>query len=77
MVVGTSALVSPANSLPAIAKEHHAKIIEINIEKTHLTETATDVFLQGNAGEMIPSLLEEIKIMKEEGTGRVRAPNQR
>ena len=70
MVVGTSALVSPANSLPAIAKEHHAKIIEINLEKTHLTETVTDVFLQDSTGEIISSLVEEIKIMKEEGVSR-------
>jgi len=67
MVVGTSALVSPANSLPAVAKQHHAKIIEINLERTHLTETLTDIFLQGSAGETISSLVEAVKILRESG----------
>ncbi len=61
MVVGTSAVVSPANTIPSIAKENGAKIIEINKESTHLTHTVTDVFLQGSAGEIIPALVEEIK----------------
>jgi NAD-dependent deacetylase len=61
MVVGTSALVSPANTIPAIAKDRGAKIIEINLEPTHLTETITDVFLQGKAGEIITALLTEVK----------------
>jgi NAD-dependent deacetylase len=61
MVVGTSAVVSPANTIPAIAKERGSKIIEINLEPTHLTDTITDIFLQGKAGEVITALLEEIK----------------
>jgi NAD-dependent deacetylase len=61
MVVGTSALVSPANTIPAIAKDRGAKIIEINLEPTRLTETITDVFLQGKAGEIITALLTEVK----------------
>ena len=61
MVVGTSAVVSPANTIPAIAKERGAKIIEINLEPTHLTETITDIFLQGKAGDVITALLPEVK----------------
>lgn len=61
MVVGTSAVVSPANTIPSIAKERGAKIIEINLEPTHLTETITDIFLQGQAGEVIMALLQEVK----------------
>jgi NAD-dependent deacetylase len=61
MVVGTSAVVSPANTIPAIAKERGSKIIEINLEPTHLTDTITDIFLQGKAGEVIMALLQEIK----------------
>lgn len=61
MVVGTSALVSPANTIPSVAKQSGAKLIEINKEATHLTDTITDVFLQGNAGEMIPALVKEVK----------------
>ena len=61
MVVGTSAVVSPANTIPGIAKDRGAKIIEINLEPTHLTETVTDIFLQGKAGEIITALLREVK----------------
>lgn len=61
MVVGTSALVSPANTLPSIAKSHGAKIIEINKERTHLTGTLTDLFLQGSAGEILASLVETVR----------------
>jgi NAD-dependent deacetylase len=60
MVVGTSAVVSPANTIPSIAKDRGARIIEVNLERTHLTDTITDVFLQGKAGEIIAALVEEV-----------------
>jgi len=61
MIVATSAVVSPANTIPGIAKQNGAKIIEINQEKTHLTDSLTDVFIQGEAGEIIEGLVAEIK----------------
>jgi NAD-dependent deacetylase len=61
MVVGTSAVVSPANTIPSIAKDRGARIIEVNLERTHLTDTITDVFLQGKAGEIITALVEEVR----------------
>lgn len=61
MIVGTSALVSPANTIPSIAKSNGAKIIEMNMEKTHLTDTVTDLYIQGKAGETIPALVAELK----------------
>lgn len=64
MVVGTSAVVSPANSIPGIAKNNGAKIVEVNMEETHLTRTVTDVFLMGRAGEIIPALVAEVKKLK-------------
>jgi NAD-dependent deacetylase len=57
MVVGTSAVVSPANSIPILAKKNGAKIIEINKETTLLTSRLTDVFLQGDAGDIIEKLV--------------------
>jgi NAD-dependent deacetylase len=63
MVVGTSAVVSPANTLPSNAKRNGAKVIEINKESTHLTETLTDVFLQGSAAEVIPAIVIRLKEM--------------
>jgi len=61
LVIGTSAVVSPANTIPTIAKQNHAKIIEINKERTHLTDSITDIFLQGGAGAIVESLVEEVK----------------
>lgn len=64
MVVGTSAVVSPANTIPALAKERGAKIIEINTESTHLTHTVTDIFIGRSAGVAIPELVNELKKRK-------------
>jgi len=54
-------VVSPANSIPVIAKQNGAKLIEINLENTHLTDSITDIFLKGRAGEILPALLKELK----------------
>ena len=62
IVAGTSALVSPANTIPSIAKQNGAKIVEINKENTHLTGSITDVFLQGDAGRVMNSLVEAVKM---------------
>ncbi len=64
LVVGTSALVSPANSIPYMARQNGAKIIEINKERTQLTHSLTDVFLEGSAGAIISALVDEIKDMR-------------
>ncbi len=61
LVIGTSAVVSPANTIPTVAKQNHAKIIEINMEKTHLTDSVTNIFLQGSAGEIVDALVKEVK----------------
>jgi len=61
LVIGTSAVVSPANTIPTVAKQNHATIIEINMERTHLTDTITDIFLRGSAGEIVDELVQEVK----------------
>ncbi len=61
MIVGTSAVVSPANTIPVLAKERGAKLIEINKEETHLSGGMTDVFLKGSAGEIIPALVSAVQ----------------
>jgi NAD-dependent deacetylase len=63
MVAGTSAVVSPANTIPSITKQNGGKIIEINKERTHLTDTVSDVFIQGGAGEILEALVAEVKRM--------------
>lgn len=64
LLVGTSAEVAPANAIPVLAKERGAIIIEINLERTRLTDSLTDIFLEGPAGETIPALVVELKKMK-------------
>src|SRR6185295_8806157 len=52
-VIGTSALVYPAASLPEIAKAAGAYVCEVNPERTPLSELCDEV-LTGKAGEVLP-----------------------
>jgi len=61
LVVGTSAVVYPAASIPIMAKERGAKVIEINLEPTPLTNQISDYLICGAAGEIIPAIVEEVK----------------
>ena len=54
-VVGTSALVYPAASLPEVAKRAGAFLVEVNPEETPLTQYC-DASLRGPAGELLPRL---------------------
>jgi len=56
LVVGTSALVQPAASLPLMAKRHGATVIEVNPDPTPISDHV-DICLQGKAGEILPALL--------------------
>ncbi len=56
LVVGTSALVQPAASLPLAAKRCGARLVEINPDRTPITPQA-DIHLSGPAGEILPLLL--------------------
>ncbi len=53
LVVGTSALVQPAASLPVVAHRNGARLIEVNVSDTPLTPLADEV-LRGPAGEVLP-----------------------
>jgi len=53
--IGTSAVVQPAASLPIIAKENGATVIEINPSSTPLSRVA-HLSIKGQAGEILPSL---------------------
>jgi NAD-dependent deacetylase len=56
LCVGTSTVVEPAASLPFIAREAGARVIEVNPQPTPLTAQAS-VSLRGAAGEILPLLL--------------------
>ena len=55
-VVGTSAVVYPAASLPIIARRAGAYVVEINTEQTELS-SRVDESLMGKSGEILPLLL--------------------
>jgi NAD-dependent deacetylase len=57
--IGTSAYVQPAASLPLLAAERGAKIVEINPEPTPLSSNA-DVAFQAKAGEILPLIDERL-----------------
>jgi len=59
IVIGTSAKVQPAASLPLLAKKNGAVLIEINRETTSLSDRA-DLSLQGKAGELLPTFVAQI-----------------
>lgn len=58
--IGTSAEVRPAADLPRHAKSYGAFLIEINPNRTSLTDIA-DLWLQGPAGEILPEFVENYK----------------
>ncbi len=53
LVIGTSALVQPAASLPIIARQNGARLIEVNPSETPLSSHAHEV-LRGPAAELLP-----------------------
>ena len=56
LVAGTSAAVQPAASLPLVARDAGATLIEVNAEETPLTAEADYSFL-GRTAELLPKLL--------------------
>jgi NAD-dependent deacetylase len=57
LVVGTSGLVYPAASIPEVAARSGAWVVEINPERTPLSDVAHER-LEGPAGTVLPGLLE-------------------
>jgi NAD-dependent deacetylase len=63
LVIGTSVVVQPAASLPHVAKEHGAAVVEVNIERAF---SSSDYFLEGKAGTVLPELLSAIKKLNQQ-----------
>jgi len=76
LVIGTSAQIEPAASLPLIAKgmgsmmfhfmhigkpDKRCHVIEINREPTPLTHEVSDFLIQGSAGEALQMIMERIQ----------------
>jgi NAD-dependent deacetylase len=54
--IGTSALVHPAASLPMAARRNHATLIEINPDRTPISDL-TDFHFSARSGELLPQLV--------------------
>ena len=59
LVVGTSAVVSPAREMPLTALENGSIVIEINPERTSISDQVT-LSIQGNAGILLPRLWKDM-----------------
>lgn len=66
LICGTSAVVYPFANLPRVARQKEiTTIIEINAEPTPLTEEGiSDYLIQGNTGDILPRLVEEIRRLR-------------
>ena len=65
LVAGTSAVVYPAAGFPRYVKSKGGAIIEVNLTESGLTNYC-DVSLQGKAGEILPELVNRIKVKMHE-----------
>ncbi len=59
LVVGTSAVVRPAASLPLVAKHNGAFVVEVNVGFTPIS-VLIDTTLIGKAGDFVPALVDQI-----------------
>ena len=58
LVIGTSAVVQPAASLPSLAKQNGALVIEVNPEKAFAT---ADYHIAEKAGKALAGIVEQVK----------------
>jgi NAD-dependent deacetylase len=61
LVIGTSAMVQPAATMPFIAKGNNAVIIEINPEPTPLTSRISTLSLVGGAVSIVSRLVKQVR----------------
>ncbi len=59
LIVGTSGLVQPAASIPPLARQHGAKLVEINPNASALSDLC-DVLVRAPAGRALPGLAERL-----------------
>ena len=62
-VIGTSAVVYPAAGLVHEAKRSGSFIVEVNIEETEISSICDQSFF-GEAGKILPEIVNEIKKIK-------------
>jgi len=74
LVIGTRAEVYPANTMPRLAKERGAVIIEINLNKSPFTDHYTDFFIKMGAGEAMKQLCHLLTCRQEGGNPKHHIP---
>ncbi|MCL5257507.1 MAG: NAD-dependent deacylase [Chloroflexi bacterium] len=57
--IGTSGVVQPSASLPVLARQAEALVIEVNPETTSISAFA-DYTIRGKAGEIVPALVDAV-----------------
>ncbi len=60
LIIGSTGEVTPASYVPRTAKQNGAIIIEINPQESMFTHQITDIYLKGNAGEIMTLLENEL-----------------
>ena len=63
LVIGTSSVVWPAAGIPLTAQSAGAVVIEVNPERTELTDRF-DLSLTGPSGRILPQLLERVRELR-------------
>ena len=63
IIAGTSLVVSPANTLPAFAKQNNAILIEINPEETVMSNEM-DISVRDTSSKILPQLVEFVKTLQ-------------
>ncbi len=63
LVIGTSATVQPAATMPIIAKQAGARVIEVNDEETPLTGWVSDYRIPGKAGKVMAQIVEQVEAL--------------
>lgn len=70
-VVGTSCVVYPAASLPALAREAGAAVVEVNVETTPVTGEA-HLSIRGTSADVLPRIIDRIVEIRTRDGGGVR-----
>jgi NAD-dependent deacetylase len=63
LVVGTSGVVQPAASLPYIAQDAGATVIDVNPEADEISGMA-DIYLRGKGGDVLPQLIKAVRSLR-------------
>ncbi len=60
LVIGTSAMVYPAASMPEIAHDAGARVVEINPSETPLTGRISSYLVKGSSGEVLEQVVQQL-----------------